>query len=280
MGSFGLVYRLTVVLAALLMAASVIGLLYGRAEGFYDRYPAALSGLLGQDVVTLVVGIPVLLGSMWMARRGSLGGLLVWVGSLFYFAYTYYFFVVGGFTPLFPVHVAIVALGLFGTVALLLRSDPAALRARFEGVSVRPAAGLCIGFAVFFALFWGGLVVSVIASGDVIDRVLHEVVAIDGAVMLPLLFFGGVKLWRREPFGYVLGGLLLTKLALTGFTLSFTTLLGVAWTGSIAPLDALLLGIFAVMGLSGIGLLIPYLRSIADGHSEPGVAIGYREARP
>ena len=30
------------------------------------------------------------------------------------------------------------------------------------------------------------------------------VVAVDGVVLLPLMFFGGVWLWRRQALGYVL----------------------------------------------------------------------------
>jgi hypothetical protein len=62
----------------LLLVSSVARLLYGSRD-LYDSYPAALAGLVGQDGITLVVGIPLLLGSTWLARRGSIRGLLLWL---------------------------------------------------------------------------------------------------------------------------------------------------------------------------------------------------------
>ena len=67
-----------------------VSLLYG-GHGLYEPYPASLAGLVGQDAITLAVGLPLLLASMWLTVRGSTSGLLLWTGTLFYFAYSYYF---------------------------------------------------------------------------------------------------------------------------------------------------------------------------------------------
>jgi hypothetical protein len=62
---------------------SAAGLLLGSG-GLYRLHPALslgvteaeagllLPGLLGQDVFNLLVGLPLLLGSPWLARRGAL----------------------------------------------------------------------------------------------------------------------------------------------------------------------------------------------------------------
>jgi len=101
-----------------------------------------------------------------------------------------------------------------------------------------------------------------LASGRVPDEVLHQVVAIDCTVLLPLLFFGGLRLWRGTSWGYVLGGLMLTKAATTSFTLAATTALGAWWARAIDPFDAFL---FALMATGGLVLLVPYLRSVEEG---------------
>ncbi len=60
--------------------------------------------------MTLIVGIPLLLGSSFLARRGSLRALLCWMGAFFYIAYWYYFYVIGGrFNAFFPLYIAIVS---------------------------------------------------------------------------------------------------------------------------------------------------------------------------
>lgn len=68
-----------------------------------------MPGFLAHDGFNLVVGLPILLGSLWLARRGSLIGLLLWPGALFYVLYTYALYVVGApFSALFLPYVALV----------------------------------------------------------------------------------------------------------------------------------------------------------------------------
>lgn len=260
-----LAYALSALLAILLLVASIAGLLYG-SRGFYDSYPASLAGLVGQDAVTLVVGIPLLVVSMWLARRGSIGGFFLWTGALFYFAYSYYFYVIGGFNALFLVYIAIVSTSLYGLLSLLFAIDPEALRNRFgTGTPTRLVGGFLIGISLLFVLMWGGMSISSAAAGRQPDEVLRVVVVIDCTVLLPLLFFGGLRLWRREAWGYVLGGLLLVKALATGSTLAFTTALGAWWARAIDPFDAFLFVLFALMAIGAFLLIVAYLRSIEEG---------------
>jgi len=249
------------VLAGLLFVASLVGLGFGPS-GLYDAYPAALAGLIGQDIVTLGGGLPLLLGAMWLTRRGSAAGLQLWAGILFYFAYSYSFFLVGGFNALFLVYVGIVSTSLYALLALLFRIDADALTAEFaDRAPVRRTATFFIVTASLFVVMWGGLSVASILAASTPDPVVHLVVAIDGAVLLPLLLYGGLKLWRREPWGYVLGGMLLTKATATGFTLAFTSTLAMWWTGSVDPFQVFLAVLFGLMAVVGLALLVPYLRS-------------------
>ncbi|HET7271176.1 MAG TPA: hypothetical protein VFI90_08810, partial [Rubrobacter sp.] len=231
--------------------------------------PVDLAGLVGQDAVTIVVGVPLLLVSMWFARRGSIRGLLLWAGTLFYIAYSYYFYVIGGFNALFLIYIAIVSTSLYGLLSVLFAIDPAVLSERFAGdTPVHLVGGFFVGYSLLFALMWAGLSVARVMAGEPLDEVAHAVVAIDCTVLLPLLFFGGVLLWMRRPWGYVLGGLLLTKLATTGFTLAFTTALGAWWADEIDGFNAFLFVLFALMVAGGLPLLIAYLRGVKGG--EPG----------
>ena len=261
-------YALSGVLAVLLLVSSVAGLLNGSRE-LYNSYPAALAGLVGQDAATIVVGIPLLLASMWFARRGSIRGLLLWAGTLFYVAYSYYFYVIGGFNALFLIYIAIVSTSLYGLLSLLLAIDPDALEERFaRNTPVRLVSGFFVGYSLLFALMWAGLSVARVMAGEPLGEVAHAVVAIDCSVLLPLLFFGGVWLWLRRPWGYVLGGLLLTKLTTTGLTLAFTTALGAWWAGEIDGFNTFLFVLFALMAAGGLPLLVAYLRGVKG--VEPG----------
>jgi hypothetical protein len=264
-----LAYALSGLLAVLLVVSSVAGLLYG-SRGLYEPYPASLAGLLGQDIVTLAVGLPLLGASVWLTARGSTRGLLVWTGMLFYFAYSYYFYVTGGFNALFLLYIAIVSTSLYGLISLLFNTDCEALKARFDPrTPIRLVSGFLVSYSPLFALMWIGLTLSTLAAGTRLDEVTHAVIAIDCTMLLPLLFFGGLLLWRRRPWGYVLGGFLLVKMAATGFTLAFTTALGARWARAVDPFNAFLFGLFALMAIGSLVLLVPYLRGVRVGRAGP-----------
>jgi len=154
---------------------------------------------------------------------------------------------------------------------LLFAIDAEAVRDRVgSGAPRRSIAGFFVGISLLFALMWGGMIVSNAVAGARPDEVLRSVVIIDCTVLLPLLFFGGLRLWREEAWGYVLGGLLLTKLAATGLTLAFTTALGALWAGRIGGFDAFLFVVFALMAIGALLLIAPYVGSIGkSGESAP-----------
>jgi hypothetical protein len=99
-------YRTSLIVAALMAFASAGGLLLGSG-GLYGPHPThslgvteaeaglLLPGFLGQDAFSLFVGLPLLLGSLWLARRGSLIGVLFWPGMLFYALYWYVLYLTG-----------------------------------------------------------------------------------------------------------------------------------------------------------------------------------------
>ena len=66
----------SLVTSALLAITAVAGLLFGR-RGLYTADSATLPAFLGQDGITLVAILPLLLWTVWAACRGSLRGLLL-----------------------------------------------------------------------------------------------------------------------------------------------------------------------------------------------------------
>ena len=69
-------YLVSLVIAVLMTVASVAGLVFGSA-GLYGVAPRLVQVSQGGDAANIVVGLPILLGSMWLTRRGSLIGLLL-----------------------------------------------------------------------------------------------------------------------------------------------------------------------------------------------------------
>jgi hypothetical protein len=252
--------RLSVVLGVLLTSAAAVGVVTGLS-GTYDPYPPSEAGLVAQDLVVLVVALPVLGTSMLLARRGSVLAALAWAGALFYAAYTYYFMVIGAFTALFPLYVGIVATATYAVLALLFGLDFEATASELHArMPRRTIAAFFLVTVVVFVVLWGGLVASSIAAGEVIGPVQHLVVAIDGAILLPILAYAGVQLLRRAASGYVLAGVMIVKAGLTGFTLAFSGAFVMWWTAEFNPFEAFLVAIFGVMALVAAAVWITFLR--------------------
>ena len=153
-----LAFRTSLLIALLMVVVSVGGLTWGstslygvdpnRALGVSASTAGVLvPGFLVQDVFDLAVGLPILVGVLWLARRGSLIGLLLWPGALFYLAYTYVHYLVGTpFSALFLGYVAIVVLSAYTTIGLVASIDGDTVRQRLSG-AVRPrlVGGLLVG---------------------------------------------------------------------------------------------------------------------------------------
>jgi len=260
-------FRLTLALGVLLAGSALVGLSAGLS-GLYERYPASEAGMFAQDLVVLFVVLPVLAASVVSARRGSVAARLAWAGTLFYAAYTYYFMVIGAFTVMFPAYLAIVAVSTYALLALLFTIDvKAAARVVRSGARRRAIASFFLVTVALFVILWGGLVASTLAAGGTLNPVQHLVVAIDGAILLPVLAYAGIQLLRRKPIGYVLAGVLIVKAGLTGFTLAFTSAFAMWWDGKVVASEAFLVGIFGVMTLVALATWIPF--SIAGRRPTP-----------
>src|SRR5512134_1119176 len=85
-GDISLIYIFSFLIAILMAVVSIIGLRYRTLI-----YPTddLIRTFVSNDVVNLCIGLPILLGSMWLAWRGKLIGLLCWVGALFFVLYNY-----------------------------------------------------------------------------------------------------------------------------------------------------------------------------------------------
>lgn len=250
----------SLVTAALLAITAVAGLLFG-ARGLYTPDPATLAPFLGQDGITLVAILPLLLWSLWAARRGSLRGLLLWTAALFYLAYSYAYYVLNPeFNVLYLAYIAIVAMSLYSCLYLLLSTDADAVARRFSArAPVRLAGGFLMALSVGLGLAWVTMIISHLASGTTPSRVNQVVWPMDLIVAFPAMFWGGLWLWRRRPLGYAVATVLLFKGGLLGVTLVVNTWLASTFWGM--PPDPAL-PVYTIGGLGGLALAAHYLRSL------------------
>jgi hypothetical protein len=85
-------------------------------------------------------------------------------------------------------------------------------------------------------------------------------------VLLPLLFFGGLWLWRHAPLGFALAGLLLMKAAATFLTLVVNSIVAFRWGQSIDPIQTVA---FSAGFIGATALLVRFLAGI---HATPSLA--------
>jgi hypothetical protein len=194
-------YALSRVVALLLAAASLAGLLHPA-----NIYPTEelRRAFLANDVVNLLVGLPVLLGSLWAARRGSLLGMLFWPGALFYVTYNSIAYAVAmPFTVAFVVNLTLVILSIVAMFGLLSSLDGTAVQAQIAGkIPERYIAGTLIGFGMLFFLMAVGKVIS-FATGQAAITWAEVSVQIADLVITPCWVVGGILLWRKQPLGYL-----------------------------------------------------------------------------
>lgn len=244
-GNLTLIYVLTFILAMLMATASVAGLLCQTIV-----YPTEelLQSFLANDVANLLIGLPMLLGSMWFTRRGKLVGLLFWPGALFFVLYTYIVYVFA--MPLslaFFLHLILVMLSLYTLVGLLASIDAKAVQQKLvNAVPERLAGGVLAGLGILFFL----LVVGTIGNA-LINRIpiVETELALHTADFLitPAWVVCGVLLWRRKVFGYVAGLGLLFQASMLFIGLIIVLLLQPLLTA--APFSLVDVVVTFVMGL-------------------------------
>jgi hypothetical protein len=207
------------------------------------------------DLFTLVVSLPLLLGSMWLARRGRLLGLLCWPGVLLYVLYIYVSYAIGvPFNVLFLAYVVLVGLSAYTLIGLVASIDAAAVRQRLTGaVPERVAGGILVGLAVLFTLMNLANVVSALTS-PVPDHLLDlPVWFVDFAIVAPAWLIGGLLLWQRRALGYVAGAGLLLLGCMLFVGVIFALVFPAFYTGS--PVD--LAGIVLIL-VTGLICFIPF----------------------
>jgi hypothetical protein len=167
---------------------------------------------LPTDLFTLVVGLPLLLGSMWLARRGKLLGLLCWPGVLLYVLYIYVSYAIGvPFSVLFLAYVLLVTLSAYTLIGLVASIDSETVRQKLAGaVPERVAGGIPVVLAILFSLMNLSNILAALTSASPRQLLEFPVWIADSAVVAPAWIIGGWLLWQRKALGYVAGiGLLL-----------------------------------------------------------------------
>jgi len=197
------VYGLSLACAALMAVLSLAGIIFQHRIYVTEELRQTF---LANDVVNLVVGLPALALSMWLAWRGRLIGLLLWPGALFYIVYNYiaYAFALwpAGWSFLY---IILAVLSIYSIAILISRMDAPAIRQQLDGHMLeRWVAGVLIGLGALFFLRGAGVVVNELTGQTLLTQTGLST-AIADLLTTPVWVIGGIQLWRRRSFGYATG---------------------------------------------------------------------------
>lgn len=230
MSSLNSAYILSALVALLAIVASAGGLFI---DGLYRDNPFVTAGWYGNDLVTLVVAVPVLVAVLILSMRGSQRARPVWLGMLGYMLYNYAFYLFGAaFNRFFLLYVALLSFSIFALIFGVAKLDVGAISRRFK---TRTPVKWISGWMLVVAVGLGGVEIAQVlgfaATGklpQVIVNVGHPtsvVFALDLSLVVPFFVLGAIWLWQRQPWGYVLAAILNVKgvvymLALTATSVS------------------------------------------------------------
>ncbi len=195
--------------------------IYGKGLYRYESLSVAMQAI-PQDIVTLVIGVPMLVIALLAARTGSLRGRLLLAGTLGYFLYTYASYAFSAsYNPMFLVYIALLTLSLYAFVLAMLGIDvnnlPAHISERLPRRGLSVLLFLMGAFLCFLHL--SRLIPPLFkeATPQIIETYTTDVIAaMDLGLIAPTAFLAGILLWRKQSWGYLLAALLMIK----GFTLA------------------------------------------------------------
>lgn len=202
-------YVMSWIAAALMVTASLLGLF---VEGLYREGTAwAREAFRGGDLVTLVVAVPLLVGSLILVRRGSARARVVWTAMLVYVLYDFGYYVFGAsFNDAFAIHIALLSLGIYGLACALPQLDVVGTGERLRNDAVARWVGVVlVVVGAGQGALWLFLLVRYVATGELLHDIpvagQHLVFAMDLAVLMPALVVSGVLLFRRRAAGFFFG---------------------------------------------------------------------------
>ena len=176
------------------------------------------------DVVTLVIGIPLLIGSAVATARGSRPGRILWLAAMGFLLYDYGMYALAvRWQPLFLAYLALFGLSLYGTILGFTGTDPVLIRPVVDDrIPRKRVAAYLLGVAMVVGGVWLSEEIGATARGATPKSVIefetptNIVHVFDLAIVLPAMATAAVMLLRRKPWGFVLSGVLLVKAATIG----------------------------------------------------------------
>lgn len=257
--SLSISYILCLLLALLMTAASVLGLL--QPDEVYPTEDLRQS-FFTNDVVNLVIGLPTILGAAWLSWRGKLVGLLFLPGAILFILYNYIAYAFSmPVNWMYVLYMSIVALSAYLLIALVAGIDVEAVKDHLAGAvkeKLSAAVVILLGGFNFLRVFI--VIANVVADPSSVNAMDLSVLPSDFLIS-PAWIIGGVLLWQRKSLGYAAGlGLLFQASMLFVGLIVFMVLQPVLTDVAFDPVDVIVVLIMGLICFIPFGM---YIRGVA-----------------
>ena len=201
--NISLVLFLSTAIAFIMSVLSGLGFLF--QDVFYPA-PGLLEQYLANDLVNIILGLPLFIFALVFIRRGKLLGLLLLPGALIYVIYNYIGYALGRpWNWITIINLGLVVLSFIALILLLKGMDHRAVMEQLEGRIGRKISGWIL---VIFGLAFIALAVSTITTGiqeGTIPPLGENAVSVADIVVSLAWVSGGILLIRKKPLGFSTG---------------------------------------------------------------------------
>ena len=198
-----MVYIFSLIIVCILAFASILGIFLGSTIYPTDEL---FNNFISNDVVNLIIGLPIILASIFLALRSKLIGLLFWPGALLFVIYNYLIYVLAmQLNWVFLLYLTLIALSVYTIISLTTSIDGTKIQQQLTGVVHERISGvILVAMGILFMLQAGGAMIDAFINQIQITGIDFAVHVADFSIS-PVLIIGGLLLWQRKEFGYASG---------------------------------------------------------------------------
>lgn len=240
--------------------------IYGKGLYKNDSVTVASQGI-AQDIVTIILGIPLLLYSLFLSKKGLLKGRLLLTGTLGYYLYTYISYTfLWMYNPLFLVYIILMSSSFYAFILSIMSFDIDNLPSSFsEKLPVKFLGSFLLFFASVIGILWIGMIISSLTKNIIPVGLGHYTTLViqgmDLGFIVPTAIISAVLLFQRRSMGYLLTSIIIIK-GLTMGTALTAMIIGQAYTG--VKMGIAEMTIFPFFNLIVIYCLILLLKNIKE----------------
>jgi flagellar biosynthesis protein FliQ len=189
---------------------------------------------IGQDIANLI-SVPILVAGAFLAAKGSVRGLAIWIGVLLFLMYAFVIYAFDiHYNSLFLIYVAVLSLSFYAFFGKMvsINSEIENLQKHFSANSKAKHVSIFLMIvAVLFYFQWLSQDIPAILANDAPQDVkeigipINPVHVLDLGLFLPAMIITSILLRKRRTMGYLFAAPLLIFSALTGAGILFANAL-------------------------------------------------------